>query len=279
MLTIVIGTCQAAAFGSKGHRMVAEIAMRYLSPLAKANVLKALGTMTPAAASTWMDEMRGDPDYDFMKPWHFVNIPKGGTFDATQGDNIITALNHAFNDIRLKRVSAEKQRSDLLLIFHLIGDLHQPLHTGYKADLGGNKVEVVLSGSKTDLHHLWDSDLITNRKITVEGCLDYGKGAAANVAFVKSGTFVDWMKQSRLQLATVYAFKGSSIDEAYLKKNKAVAERLLFNAGVRLATVLEALYGNNQQSTQFGNGNENISSGLHDKTAFDTPAAHDAGRC
>ena len=43
---------------------------------------------------------------------------------------------------------------------HVIGDLHQPFHTGTSEDHGGNKVKLNSFWQDTTLHRIWDEDLI-----------------------------------------------------------------------------------------------------------------------
>jgi hypothetical protein len=53
--------------------------MTYLNKGVKDSVQKYLGTMTFEEASTWMDDVRSDHSYDYMKTWHYAvqrgNLP------------------------------------------------------------------------------------------------------------------------------------------------------------------------------------------------------------
>ena len=55
------------AWGPLGHNIIAEIAMDNLDKSVKDSVQKYLGDMTIEQASTWMDDMRKDHSYDYMK--------------------------------------------------------------------------------------------------------------------------------------------------------------------------------------------------------------------
>ena len=77
-----------------------------------------------------------------------------------------------------------------MIIFHLIGDMHQPLHTGYPEDKGGNTIQLTFKGGGTNLHHLWDSDLIEAEDITTEKCLELGKTLTADeIKAICAGNF------------------------------------------------------------------------------------------
>src|SRR4051812_42386901 len=94
---VLLTPLQCFAWGSAGHRIVAQIAMNYLTQGVKEKLMDELGSTSPEDAATWMDDMRVGAEYDYMKPWHSITIPKGQQYHPGQGDNLITALNHAFN--------------------------------------------------------------------------------------------------------------------------------------------------------------------------------------
>jgi len=71
------------AWGKVGHGIVAEIAFSFLDKGTKEKIHKYLGKTSIEGASTWMDELRNDHRYDYMKPWHYVNIPKGKEYTET----------------------------------------------------------------------------------------------------------------------------------------------------------------------------------------------------
>ena len=58
-----------------------------------------------------------------------------------------------------------------MLIFHLIGDLHQPLHTGYAIDKGGNTIEITSPYVGGNLHSVWDTQIIEYKNVTLDSCL------------------------------------------------------------------------------------------------------------
>ncbi|KAI4999188.1 hypothetical protein ZWY2020_059941 [Hordeum vulgare] len=41
-----------------------------------------------------------------------------------------------------------------------MGDIHQPLHVGFASDKGGNTIDVHWYMRKTELHHVWDVNII-----------------------------------------------------------------------------------------------------------------------
>ena len=70
-------TITSFGWGRTGHHIIAEIAQSIMNEHAKENVQKYLGSTSFEEASVWMDEMRSEGKYDYMKPWHYINIEKG----------------------------------------------------------------------------------------------------------------------------------------------------------------------------------------------------------
>ncbi|XZF16625.1 S1/P1 nuclease [Chitinophagaceae bacterium MMS25-I14] len=231
-------------WSADGHHITAEIAMHYLNDTARQNVLKILGKTTPDEAATWMDDVRSNSYYDFMKHWHYVDIPKDDSFH-NNGDNIIAALNQAFNDLKNNRLDSKAKRKEaVMMLFHLMGDLHQPLHTGYPGDKGGNDVQISYHMGGTNLHHVWDDDIIGTQKITADTCIALGdKLSPEQRKALSSGSFVKWMYESRSYLPQVYDFKGNKLNDEYMEKNKELVEHQLLAGGLRLARILNILFG------------------------------------
>ncbi len=54
----------------------------------------------------------------------------------------------------------------LRLVIHLVGDVHQPFHTGHTSDKGGNDFKVSWFNKPTNMHALWDSQLIEYQQLS-----------------------------------------------------------------------------------------------------------------
>jgi hypothetical protein len=76
-LLLLLGVrAPALAWGSEGHRVVAEIAEQYLEPATARQIRELLAienATTLAQVSTWADEIR--PQRRETARWHFVDIP------------------------------------------------------------------------------------------------------------------------------------------------------------------------------------------------------------
>ncbi len=234
------------AWGAKGHQLVAEIAFHFLDDSTKQKVVKYLKNMSIEEAATWMDDMRSNDYYNFMKPWHYINIDSGQTYKPTGEYNIITVLHAAIFELEHKEtITPKKINNDLLLIFHLCGDVTQPLHVGYGIDRGGNDVQVsyLSKGDRTNLHSVWDGDIIDTKNITIDSCLQlYNSYTPSEIANIKKLNPVEWLNQSRSYLGEIYDFKNGFINQDYVDRNTKIIEQQLLFGGLYLASILEQIF-------------------------------------
>jgi S1/P1 Nuclease len=210
----------------QGDLILCLRARSIMNASAKENVQKYLGNISFEEASVWMDEMRSDPQYDYMKPWHYINIEKGGEYVPGNGDNIINRLNITYSELQNKqKLNKETITTDLLILFHLVGDLFQPLHVGYGSDRGGNTYQVSINGKGTNLHAVWDTNIIEDENISVDDCMAlYKRLSPAEKAHIRNTDFVGWLSENRKLLNDIYPAT-HKIDNDYLQKNKSVVER------------------------------------------------------
>jgi hypothetical protein len=240
---------RSSAWGKKGHDMVAEIAFHYLDDSTKARVMHFLGKMSIEDAANWMDEMRINPYYEYMRPWHYINIGKDSMYvPSAKERDILIILNSAIGELKRKDSLKEKNvREDLYLLFHLMGDFHQPLHVGYGIDRGGNDIPVsfIYKSYHTNLHKVWDFEIIDSKNISLEDCLkQYESFTKEQIAEIEKINLMSWMNKSRALLDSVYDFQDGFIDQEYVDKNAIVIEKQILIAGLRLASVLREAFKN-----------------------------------
>ena len=132
-----------------------------------------------------------------------------------------------------------------MVLFHLVGDLHMPLHIGYPNDKGGSAVRLNYLGKPTTLHCVWDSEMIESEKITIDNCMMlYKNYTREELEKLKVINVEKWILQPRAYLDQVYALPDcGNIDQPYVTKNKDIVEQQLLFAGIRLATVLGHIFG------------------------------------
>lgn len=239
----------AHAWGPVGHRITGAIADQNLSGAARAHVHVLLGSQDLAEASTWPDDMRSDPSTFWQKtasPWHYVTVRTGDSYkpsDAPAEGDAMTALSHFTAILRDPAASADDQRMALRFVVHILGDLHQPLHVGGGDDRGGNSVKVTFFGRETNLHSVWDSDLIEQR------ALSYSEYAAWLSRSITPQQVIDWSKGTpnqwvdesiRLRKTIYPANPALSWDYVYQHRNE--LDDRLKRAGIRIAAYLNGLF-------------------------------------
>jgi len=259
----------ALAWGKTGHRVVAAIADTELSGLARAHVREILGGAESLdEAATWPDDMRSDPSPFWQKtatPWHFVTL-NGTVYDhAPPEGDALTALDHFRFVLRDPKASLADKQLALRFIVHLVGDLHQPLHVGKCCDKGGNDVKVTWFGKPTNLHAIWDSQLVDEEQ------LSFTELAAKLERHISNQDVLDWwdinprdwISESGKIRDTLYPSlpmsqdgknegKGGSAPElsySYVYKFTPLMERRLSQAGVRLAAYLNDVFASPQRVT------------------------------
>jgi hypothetical protein len=244
-LIILLSSTKTLAWGKKGHHLVAEVAFRYMNDNSKQNVLMYLDGMSIADASVWMDKMKSNKSFNFMQPYHYVNFKIGETVSEPSGDNIIKQINLTLKELdNLDSLTNDEIRTSLLYLFHLIGDLHQPLHIGYKDDKGGNSVQVSFLGKGSNLHSVWDTAIIENKKLTLDECLTTKKYSVSRLKDIQKINTVNWAKESRSYLDKVYEINNNKIDDKYINASYPIIKEQILKAGIRLASVLDYYFTN-----------------------------------
>src|SRR4051794_31734286 len=75
-------------WGMTGHRVVGEVAEAYLTPKARAAIKEILGDESLAMAANWADFIKSDSSFNYLSPWHYINLKAGLTHDEVM--NILT---------------------------------------------------------------------------------------------------------------------------------------------------------------------------------------------
>jgi S1/P1 Nuclease len=248
LLFVVILSCFSAksyGWGKRGHELVAEIAFRFLDDSTQQIVKKYLGNLSIEEAANWMDDERSNSYYNYMRTWHYLDMDKGESYTPSTERNILTVLHSAIVELKdYKNMKRKDVKYRLLLIFHLVGDLHQPLHTGYAIDKGGNTIQVTSPYVGGNLHSVWDTQIIEYKNITLDSCMQtYAALDTTQVAEIKKINELKWMYSSRSLLDTVYSFQNDFLDKNYIDSNADVIKKQLVMGGLRLASLLSSIFG------------------------------------
>jgi hypothetical protein len=240
------------SWGVVGHRAIGKIAENHLTPKAKAAVEKLLGTESLAMVSTYPDEIRSYQQYAYTAPWHYVNLPDGLTYEAFSTQlkaldkpNVYKALLNCVADLKDPAKTNEEKVFALKFLVHLVGDLHQPMHTGHSEDSGGNAVKVKLMRKESNLHGLWDSGLIDYAGMSYnELAASCDHTSTQEAKQWQKEDVVKWTHESYEISRQLYAeaAQNPEFDYNYYPKHADIVKKRIAQAGIRLAGILNEIY-------------------------------------
>jgi hypothetical protein len=293
----------ANAWNGIEHMMVAKIAYDRLNPSAKAKVDWAAAQLTfngnkfnAINLATWADQIKhsqGDPYSGHFNNWHFIDlglnagdpdlITNPPTLTIRNGD-IVSALTLCEKVIKGTpdpKNLVPNAAVAIALMWHLMGDLHQPLHctTDYysspigkqKTDIGGNAVAVTnLQDAYPNFHALWDGSLegswnaagtefVIPREVSPFKINDASPKLVAMVSEVTAanpvdpsmsqGDYASWAQETHELGVKAYAALDQdyqsnkvTVREDYVLETQVISRKQVLLAGVRLAAVLNRLY-------------------------------------
>ncbi len=246
VLVVVLGL-PLKAWGPTGHRVTGYIAQKYLNKKAKKAVQRILGGHSLAMVSTWMDEVRSDSTYDYMADWHWVTIPDGQTYEQAEknpnGDVIMT-LERIIAELKSRKLNPAEEAERIKILVHLVGDIHQPLHVGRGNDRGGNDVRVMWFRTDSNLHRVWDSDMIDDTRLSYTELAESLIPPPDSLRKVwQSASVRDWAYESMRYRRQVYDIGNARLGYAYAYKYFYIVRERLLQAGIRLAGILNKIYG------------------------------------
>jgi hypothetical protein len=288
----------AHAWHDTGHMLVAQIAYLNLTPEAKARVDKLFGPPAPGrrpyihlcsgyytaetceklydpiTIAVWMDDFRGDSLNEHYAPWHYINY--NPFFDGVpvrtevgpEPENVLSRLNWSINTLRTGTGRDRTDAEVLGFLYHMVGDVHQPLHasTRYTAaqpdgDAGGNGFAITSPpGARlSNLHAFWDAaagafgydsprrplDEATRARLRTQAEALMTEFPAATLAGVKDLDPHTWVGESN-SLARQYVYSGirerETPSQEYTERARRLSRQRISLAGYRLAAVLNSLF-------------------------------------
>lgn len=232
---------QAMAWGKQGHSIIAAIAKSQLPESVIKKVDSYLGGLSWEQTANWMDDHKGGSGGSYMKDWHYINIPKDKTYVKTRTPNVVNQLEYFIKILKNQNMHPPDQITEALrVVFHLVGDIAQPLHCGYNSDKGGTLVNLRFLDRVSNLHRVWDSEIIEEKKMDLWICTKYLMSLSPeDKSTVQKTDVMAWLNESRAYLKDVYDYKDGNIDKAYVEKNASIIQKQLVRAGLRLALILE----------------------------------------
>ncbi|MCF8715994.1 S1/P1 nuclease [Joostella atrarenae] len=235
-------------WGKTGHRVVGEVAQQHIKNSTKRKIEKLLGGQSLAIVATYADDIKSDKRFRGFSPWHYVNFPFDKDYkDVTPSENgdIVMGIEKCISVIKDDNATQEDKVFYLKLLIHFIGDLHQPMHVGRGEDKGGNDIQVRWFGDGSNLHRVWDSDMIDSYGMSYSELANnlpvYSK---AQQEAIIDGTLLDWVKESQQLAIKVYGSVevGEKLGYNYMYDNFDTVRAQLEKGGLRLAKVLNDIF-------------------------------------
>lgn len=270
-LLSVLLPINAYSWNAMGHMVIANIAYQQLKPDVRDKVDKLVGNLhteypdmsTFLHLAYWPDAIRSQRIETFTH-WHYIDLPYSidGTKvrdDVIDTDNAVWAVKRIQVIVKNNRANPYDRARFLSFLTHIVGDLHQPLHTTTlfskshpDGDKGGNLFKIMINGSSMNTHTLWDSGVGAfdqrSRRTT-----DHAKELAMMImqtypasSFGSQLEDLDpshWASEGS-QNAKNYVYntpENQAPSTSYLTTGKQVAEKQAALAGYRLANLLNTL--------------------------------------
>lgn len=236
-------------WGPTGHRVVGEVAQEHLNRRARKAIFDLLDGEGLAEVSNFADAIKSDTTYRKFSPWHYVNFPPDKKYSDVQpspdGD-VVMGVEYCIAVLKDPDASREDQVFYLKMLVHLVGDLHQPMHVGRAEDRGGNDIQVQWFGRGSNLHRVWDSNLIDDYGMSyTELAQTLPRWSRKKIEQVQSGTLYDWVEETQEVANRVYesAETGAKLSYQYRYQWWDTVEEQLLIGGLRLAAILNEIYG------------------------------------
>jgi hypothetical protein len=244
---------QSMAWGTNGHRICGQIADSYLNAKARKAIQAILGDESIAITSNWADFIKSDPAYSYLYNWHFINLEKAYTYPELQAylkaDTITdayTKVNFLTAELKKKTTAKANKLLYLRMLIHIVEDLHQPLHTGHFSDKGGNDVKVQWFGKDSNLHSVWDSQLIDFQQLSyTEYATMINHTTLTQRTKLQAAPLSEWIYESNQIADKLYndVKPGENLSYKYNFKYIGLVNDQMVKAGVRLAGVLNQIFG------------------------------------
>ncbi|MFD0795319.1 S1/P1 nuclease [Mucilaginibacter litoreus] len=245
---------QSMAWGTNGHRISGQIADSYLTPKARKAIQAILGTESIAMTSNWADFIKSDPQYKYLSEWHYIDFDKQYTYPEMQAflkqdtaTDAYTKLNFLIAELKKKNLPNKNKLLALRMLIHIVEDVHQPMHTAHTDDKGGNDIHLTWFNNPTNLHSIWDSQLIDFQQLSyTEYAAWINHTTAAQRAEWQKAPISQWLFESSQIATKIYAgvknddkINGYKYNFDYI----ATLNNQLLKGGVRLAGLLNQIFG------------------------------------
>ena len=262
------------AWNALGHQLVAQVAYDNLTPEAKHMCDKynsALDSFSPSpnfvVAATWLDQIRAN-DIHWFDSLHYIDIPFSkdhSHLPSVQDVNALSGVKQAIAVLLSSKSSPADKGLSLRILTHLVGDIHQPLHTVTKVskrlpkgDLGGNLFLLAKNPIGHNLHQYWDNGagvlLGQSKEFQVRNkARQLEKQWSCKLANTKKKP-KQWVKDShKIALNQVYSLAPYKVPgKRYQLNAQNITQKQILFAGCRLASVLNHIAKHQKRTIKLG---------------------------
>jgi hypothetical protein len=207
-----------------------------------------LGGESLAYISNYADEIKSDKRYQVYNPWHYANMKVNESYYSSEKNvkgDVIQAIKKCIEVLKSKKTSKNDRRFYLKLLVHFVGDIHQPMHLGEKRDKGGNNIKLKWFGKNTNLHRIWDSDIIDSSKMSyTELTNNLPILSNSKKKEYKSSPIEVWVEETHDLTKKIYKDLPENINLGYRYRyeNFDSIRLQLLKAGLRLAYILDDIF-------------------------------------
>jgi len=260
---LALVTLTGYAWNAMGHKLVAQIAYDNLTPEAKA-LCKRYGSAATISksksgfvkASTWMDVIRRK-DIHWYDNLHYIDTPfttDDVPLPPLQKINAVWGIKQALIVLSSSKSNDMDKGMSLRILTHLVGDIHQPLHTVTriskelpKGDLGGNLFHLAKNPIGSNLHQYWDNGggvlIGPSKKFQVENKARHLEKKWSCATVNTESRPGDWVKAAnRIAISQVYTLSPQQIPSKHYQLNaQNITEKQILLAGCRLAALINTI--------------------------------------
>jgi len=235
-------------WGKTGHRVVSKLAQQYLTTKAQKEIDILLDGASLVSISTYGDEIKSNPKYKALRPWHYINLPLDESYANAKKNpkgDVVMAIKKCIAKVKDQNEPKNERAFYLKLLVHFIGDLHQPMHVGRKEDRGGNSIRLQWFGKTSNLHSLWDSHLIDSHGMNATQLLgDLEELSPKLIKEIQNQSLEQWVNESQALAKIIYKNtpSNSKLGEEYQSRYLPLLKIQLQRGGLRLAAQLNEIF-------------------------------------
>ena len=235
-------------WGKTGHRVVSKLAQQYLTTKAQKEIDILLDGASLVSISTYGDEIKSNPKYKALRPWHYINLPLDESYANAKKNpkgDVVMAIKKCIAKVKDQNEPKNERAFYFKLLVHFIGDLHQPMHVGRKEDRGGNSIRLQWFGKTSNLHRLWDSHLIDSHGMNATQLLgDLEELSPKLIKEIQNQSLEQWVNESQALAKIIYENtpSNSKLGEEYQSRYLSLLKIQLQRGGLRLAAQLNEIF-------------------------------------